>query len=346
MKKLLLLLACGLPAVALVAQSHDREPYLQKSFARSAVHELEVETSGGNITVLGSSTGDARVEVYVWPNNGHNELSRDEIKQRLDEQYDLTVELQGSKLVATARAKRNFNWNNHRSVSISFKVYTPEEVSSHIRTSGGNLDLKNLSGKEDFRTSGGNIDAVHLSGTIVGETSGGNVSISDSHNDIDLHTSGGNMTATRCEGKVALETSGGNVGLRNVKGNIRARTSGGEVGGGQIEGELQAHTSGGNIDLTDVSASLEASTSGGNIHVNLLSAGKYVDLSNSSGDITVQLPGNLGMDLRISGESIHVSSMSNFRGDQDEHHIRGTLNGGGIPVKVDGNGGSVHVSFK
>jgi hypothetical protein len=38
--------------------------------------------------------------------------------------------------------------------------------------------------------------------------------------------------------------------------------------------------------------------------------------------------------------------MNNFRGDQDEHHIRGTMNGGGIPVKVDGNGGSVHVNFR
>jgi DUF4097 and DUF4098 domain-containing protein YvlB len=345
MKKLLFLLACGLYVVALEAQSGDRQPYLQKSFARGAVHELEAQTSGGNISVFGSATGDARVEVFVQGDNGRWNLSREEIQRKLDEQYDLTVELQGNKLVAVAKSKRNFNNWNH-GVSISFRIYTPVEISSHVRTSGGNLVLKDLSGSEDFRTSGGNIDADHLAGTIVGRTSGGNVSISDSRNDIDLQTSGGNMEATRCEGKVQLETSGGNVGLRSVKGTIRATTSGGEVQGGQINGELQAHTSGGNIDLTEVSASLEASTSGGNIHVNLLSTGKYLDLSNSSGDITVQLPGNQGMDLRISGESVHVTALNNFRGDQDEHHIRGTMNGGGIPVKVDGNGGSVHVNFK
>ncbi|HVU95141.1 MAG TPA: DUF4097 family beta strand repeat-containing protein [Puia sp.] len=345
MKKVLFLLAFGLPVVSLYAQ-RDHEPYLQKSFARGAVHELEAQTSGGNISVVGTTTGEARVEVYVQGNNGRWNLSREEIKQRLDEQYDLTVELQGNKLVAVAKGKKTFNWNNNHGVSISFRIFTPVEVSSHVRTSGGNLDLKDLSGNEDFRTSGGNIDAEHLVGAIIGRTSGGNVTISDSRNDIDLQTSGGNMDARNCEGKIQLETSGGNVGLRGVKGSIRATTSGGQVEGGQITGELYAHTSGGNIDLGDVSASLEASTSGGNIHVNLQSAGKYVNLSNSSGDITVQLPGNQGMDLRISGERVHVTAMNNFRGDQDEHHIRGTLNGGGIPVKVDGNGGSVHVSFK
>ncbi|HEY4207021.1 MAG TPA: DUF4097 family beta strand repeat-containing protein [Puia sp.] len=344
MKKIWFLLVFGLPVVAVYAQG-DREPYLQKSFARGAVHELETQTSGGNISVAGSTTGEARVEVYVQGNNGRWNLSKEEIQKRLDEQYDLTVELQGNKLVAIAKSKKNFNWNNH-GVSVSFRIFTPVEVSSHVRTSGGNLSLKNLTGNEDFRTSGGNIDAEHLAGTIVGRTSGGNVSISDSRNDIDLQTSGGNMDAKNCEGKVQLETSGGNVGLRAVKGSIRATTSGGQVGGGQIGGELYAHTSGGNIDFSDVDASLEASTSGGNIHVNFLSPGKYVNLSNSSGDITVQLPGNQGMDLRINAERVHVTAMNNFRGDQDEKHIRGTVNGGGIPVKVDGSGGSVHVSFK
>ena len=346
MKKVFFLLACGLRVLAVDAQSGDRQPFLEKSFSRSAVHELDAETSGGNISVYGSASGDARVEVYVQGDNGRwKDLSKEEIQKRLDEQYDLTIALDGGKLKAIAKGKPNLrNWNH--GLSISFRIYTPVEVATHVRTSGGNLVLKDLSGNEDFRTSGGNIDVDHLVGTIRGRTSGGNVSITDSHNDIDLETSGGNMDATRCEGKIQLGTSGGNVGLRSVKGNIRATTSGGQVDGGQITGELQTHTSGGNIDLSEVSASLEASTSGGNIHVSFLSTGKYVDLSNSSGDITVQLPQGQGMDLRISGERVHATALNNFKGDQDEKHISGTVNGGGTPVKVDGNGGSVHVSFK
>lgn len=345
MKKLSLLLTGGLVVLTAGAQSSERQPFMTKTFPRGAVKTIEVRTSGGNISVEGVATGDARVEVYV-SGEGRHGPDKEEIQKMLGEQYDLEVAMEGNKLVAVAKQKAGWQNGWQRGLSISFRVFTPEAVGSQVRTSGGNISMKNLTGPQDFKTSGGNLDIDHLTGTIIGRTSGGNVSVSDSHDDINLTTSGGNMDAVRCEGKIEMETSGGNISLRGVKGTIHARTSGGQVEGGKINGELQAHTSGGNIDLDDVSASLEASTSGGNIHVAFLSTGKYVDLSNSSGDISLQLPQGQGMDLRIRAERVHTSTMSNFRGDVDEHHINGTLNGGGIPVKVDGSGGEVHLSFK
>ncbi len=346
MKKIVLLFVGGLGVLAVSAQSKEDLPYMQKSFPRASVKAIDAETSGGNIAVYGSASGDARVEVYVWPDNGRDrDMSKDELQKKLEQEYDLNVSLDGDKLVVSAKQKHDWSNNWHRGVTVSFRIYTPEAVSSHVRTSGGNIVMKDLSGSENFKTSGGNLEIDHLVGTIYGRTSGGNVSVKDSHDDIDLSTSGGNMEADHCEGKIQLGTSGGNVELRTVKGTIRATTSGGQVGGNQITGELVTHTSGGNIDLRDVAATLSASTSGGNIHVNFLST-KSVDLSNSSGNITLELPQGQGMDLRISGERVHSTAMSNFKGSVDENHISGTLNGGGIPVKVDGNGGDVHVSFK
>jgi len=342
MKRILFVFVCGLQVAVLHAQS----PYMQKSFPRESVHKLLSETSGGNITVSGEASGEARVEVYIHPNNGRDgSISKEEIQQRLNEQFDLTIGVEGGELKAIAKHKQhNINWN--RTLSISFRIYVPQTVSSSLRTSGGNIDLRGLSGTEDFRTSGGNLDIAQLSGKIIGRTSGGNVSITNSKDNIDLETSGGNMDAKNCEGTVRLSTSGGNVTLRSIKGNVRATTSGGEIEGGDISGEVQAKTSGGNVDFDNMSGSLAASTSGGNIHVSLTDPGKYVDLSNSGGDITLQLPQGKGLDLNIYGDQVHSTSMNNFKGDLDKHHINGTLNGGGIPVKVDGGGGSVHLSFK
>jgi hypothetical protein len=342
MKRLLFVFACGLPFMTLKAQT----PYLQKSFPRESIRQLQAETSGGNISVSGEPSGEARIEVYIKPNNSRDgSISKEEIQRRLDEQFDLTVGVEGGVLKAIAKHKqRNVDWD--RTLSISFRIYAPQAVGSSLRTSGGNIDLKGLSGTEDFRTSGGNIDIRELSGKITGRTSGGNVTIANSKDNIDLQTSGGNMSAERCEGTIRLVTSGGNMHLRSIKGNVHATTSGGEVEGGEITGELQARTSGGNIDFENMAGSLAASTSGGNIHVSITEAGKYVDLSNSGGDITLQLPQGKGMDLNISGEQVHSSAMNNFKGDLDKHRINGTLNGGGIPVKVDGNSGSVHLSFK
>lgn len=334
----------GVGFLTVHAQS-NHEPFLQKTFPAGGIRELQTETSGGNISVYGQASGDARVEMYVQGNNGWGMgVSKEEVQKRLDELYDVTIAVQGDRLVATAHQKHDLSlW--HHGLSISFRIYTPSAVSSHIRTSGGNIDLKDLSGQEDFHTSGGNLDIDHLTGTIVGRTSGGNVTIRNSHDDIDLQTSGGDMDAMYCEGKILMKTSGGNIGLRGVRGNVRASTSGGEVDGDKITGDLDAHTSGGNIDLDEVAASLSASTSGGNIRVHFLST-KSVNLTNSSGDISVSLPQGQGMDLRISGERVHSTALNNFKGVSDERHIDGTLNGGGIPVHVDGNSGEVHLSFK
>jgi Putative adhesin len=347
MKKLLFVFVCGLQALAAGAQSADHSPFLTKSFSRESVKQLEVGTSGGNISVYGAATGEARVEMYVQKNNGRDEnLSKEEIQQRLDEQFNLTIAVEGNTLKAIAKHKDHEDNNWRRSLSISFRIYVPEGVSSQLRTSGGNISLKDLTGTEDFRTSGGNIDADHLSGKVTGVTSGGNVNISDSKNFIDLHTSGGNMDATRCEGTIVLATSGGNLHLRELKGDIHATTSGGEVDGNDIAGDLRTSTSGGNIHLDNLSCGLTASTSGGNVDVNLKAMGKYLDLSNSSGDISVVLPAGQGMDLKLTGERVHTGKLDNFSGDVDERSVAGKLNGGGIPVKVSGNGGSVHVSFR
>jgi DUF4097 and DUF4098 domain-containing protein YvlB len=340
-KQITFVLACTLSIATLKAQ---QSPYLQKSFPRGSISQVMAQTSGGNISVTGESSGEARVEVYINSGGGRDALSKEEIKQRVDEQYDLTVALEGGVLKAIAKTKKpNLNWR--KSLSISFRIYAPKTVGTSLKTSGGNIDLKGVSGTSDFRTSGGNLELADLSGKITGKTSGGNVSITHSKDNIDLQTSGGNMDAKECEGTIRLATSGGNVHLQTIKGTIHATTSGGQIEGGEITGELQTRTSGGNIDLTNVTGSLAASTSGGNIHVNVMEP-KYVDLSNSGGDITLELPQGKGMDLNISGDQVHSSSMNNFKGDVSKHRINGTLNGGGIPVKVDGNSGSVHLSFK
>src|SRR5579872_3293398 len=231
MKKLILLFAGTMGILAIQAQN-NHEPFLQKTFPRDGVKEVEAETSGGNIAVYGQATGDARVEVYVNGNNGWlGGVSKEEIQKRLSEEYDLEVKMNGNKLIASARQKHDWNGGWRHNLSISFRLYVPQAVNSHVRTSGGNIEMKTLNGSENFHTSGGNLDVAQLSGTIVGRTSGGNISISDSHQDIDLETSGGNMTADHCDGKMHLGTSGGNVELRHVKGTIKATTSGGQVEG-------------------------------------------------------------------------------------------------------------------
>lgn len=346
MQKLLVSSLLVLSVWTLQAQgpSGHTPPYIQKSLSGAGIHQVNAETSGGNITVSGVADGEARLEVYVRGNNDQ-ELSKDEIQRKLDEDYTLTISTEGGTLTASARPKPGMrSWRN--SLSVSFRLYVPQSVSSMLRTSGGNISIKSVTGTQDFRTSGGNLDVDQLGGKVIGRTSGGNVSITDSKDDLDLSTSGGNIEASNCNGNIHLATSGGNLVLRLLGGTIRATTSGGTVRGEAISGELATRTSGGNVVMRDITCSLEASTSGGNIDVSCRALGKYLNLRNSSGDVSVVLPGDKGLDLKISAEKIRHTTLNNFKGDIDEHHLNGTVNGGGIPVSVDNSGGSVSLTFK
>jgi hypothetical protein len=344
MKTYLTLFIAACQSVVALAQDHENKtPYLTKSLANDAINSVIVSTSAGGISVSGQSGQTPRIEVYIRGNNGR-ELSKEEIQKRLTEDYDMNISVNGHELSAIVKNKHNFsNWT--RSMSISFKIYVPQQVTTSLKTSGGCIELDNLKGNETFSTSGGGLRIDKLSGIIHGRTSGGGIDVSNSNEDIDLSTSGGGITAKNCSGKIKLMTSGGGIELANLKGNILAHTSGGGVEGSNIEGELSTNTSGGGIDLKGMSCSLEASTSAGNLVAQMTKLGKYLKLSASSGNIEIELPQKAGLDLDIRGESINPSKISGFSGEWSKNHINGSVNGGGIPVSAHASGGDINMKF-
>jgi len=342
MRKLLLLNLVIAISFSIAAQ--NKEPYMTKSLSSESVKSTEVQTSGGSITVTGvNSAAETKVEVYIHGNNGKNEISKEEIVKRLED-YDLTVSVSSNKLTAIARPKqRNMDWK--KGLSISFKVFVLKNISTDLSTSGGSINLTNLTGEQKFSTSGGSLNIDNVGGNIDGRTSGGSIHLANSRDDIDLSTSGGSIEATNCEGKLRLSTSGGSLSLKDLKGDIRATTSGGSIHGSDVEGELITHTSGGSIHLSDLSCSLETSTSGGNIDVSIKQLGKYIKISNSAGNIDVTLP-NKGLDLDLSASKIKTGQLNNFSGKVDDEEINGKLNGGGVPVRIDAGSGKISLSLR
>ena len=346
MKRILPFLIIACQSMAVLAQDDDNKtPYLTKSLAQDAISRVVVSTSAGGINVSGASGQAARIEVYIKGNNG-KELTKEEIQKRLDEDYDLSIEVNNHELSATVKNKHEFsNWK--RQMSISFKIYVPQAVTTNLKTSGGGISLEYLKGSETFSTSGGGLDIDHLSGTIHGRTSGGGINVSNSSEDIDLSTSGGGIEAKNCSGKIKLITSGGGLELHNLKGEIYAHTSGGGVDGDNIEGELKTGTSGGSIDLKRMNCSLDANTSGGNLYAQMTQVGNYLKLNASAGDIDLELPAKQGLDLNLRGESVsqHPTNMNAFSGDLAKNHINGSVNGGGIPVEAQASSGDIHLKF-
>jgi DUF4097 and DUF4098 domain-containing protein YvlB len=330
------------------AQSQDSGKgllYLTKSLSAESISLVEAKTSGGGINVTGVNPGEARIEVYVTQNGHHGSYSKEEMGKIISSDYDLTITASGNKLTAIAKPKRNFgNWNS--ALSISYNIYVPVTCATRLNTSGGGISISNLNGEQHFSTSGGGLDVKGLTGKIDGRTSGGGITASDCKDNIDLETSGGEIEARRCSGQIRLNTSGGSIELNELSGNIRATTSGGNVDAEKINGELVTHTSGGNVSLTSMTGSLEASTSGGNIDIQIVGTGKYVKLSNSGGNVYLQMPKGKGLDLDIHGDRIKTDGLSNFNGSMEKQSINGTINGGGVPVDIHAGSGDVTLALK
>jgi len=326
--------------------SHKGILYLNKSLTADAIKEVEARTSGGGITVTGvTNTGEARVEVYVTENGRHGDYTKEEIQSKIGTDYELTVNASGNKLTAIAKSKRNFgNWSNE--LSFSFNIFVPVVCTTQLNTSGGNISIANLQGEQHFNTSGGGLDVKGLTGKIEGRTSGGGINVADCKDDIDLETSGGGIEALRCSGRIRLNTSGGSIDLTDLNGNIRATTSGGNVDAEKITGELETHTSGGNVNLTAMKGTLEASTSGGNIDIQINEIGKYVKLSNSGGNVYLELPKGKGLNLDVHGDRIKTEGLSNFSGSMEKQSINGTVNGGGASVDIHAGSGGVTLALK
>src|SRR5687768_13406074 len=139
MRKLFILIALATQVTLVQAQNNNKEPYLTRSLSNDVIKEVEARTSGGSIAVSGVPASEARIEVYVSGNNNQN-LSKEEIKQRLEELYSLDIAVANNKLTAMAKAKSQIrNWK--KALNIAYKIYVPQATSTDLGTSGGSIHL-------------------------------------------------------------------------------------------------------------------------------------------------------------------------------------------------------------
>jgi DUF4097 and DUF4098 domain-containing protein YvlB len=215
--------------LTLQAQHSDSDNlYTTKSFKDASPKKIIAGTSHGNISVSDAPASETRVEVYIHSSNGNQELTKQEIQKKLDQDYVLEISLSGDVLNASAHQKKDI-FLNENGLSISFVIYAPKTASNVLKTSHGNIDLTGFEGSQEVETSHGNLTISKITGKLTGETSHGNVSVTDCKNEIDVNTSHGDITGTNCEGTIKLTTSHGNIDLKNLKGKVRAGTSHGNV---------------------------------------------------------------------------------------------------------------------
>lgn len=144
--------------------------------------------------------------------------------------------------------------------TVHYTVTVPAALTARLRTGGGDVTVRDLSGSVDARTEGGDVVARTTSGRLHARTDGGNVRLTDVRSrDVDAESGGGNLRGTfaAAPDQARLASGGGNVTVRLPRGSyaVDARTDGGTRDVSvptdrEAPHRVTAQTGGGNVTVT------------------------------------------------------------------------------------------------
>ncbi len=213
---------------------------------------LNLSTSGGDVTLDGSLTGDVEFST------SGGDLKIDELNGTAEGRTS-----GGDIMVHDVEKSSEF--------STSGGDIQVDRAGNDldIETSGGEITVGTVGKDLHAVTAGGDIDIRKVGGKLTASTSSGDITVGSVGGSIDVSTSGGDISLTSGSGRISANTSGGDVSISNVVGSVEVSSSGGTVKVGLTpkgDEESDVESSGGDVYLfipSDAKATVHMEASGG-----------------------------------------------------------------------------------
>jgi DUF4097 and DUF4098 domain-containing protein YvlB len=275
--------------------------------------KLELRTSGGDIELQGSLTGDA-----VGSTAGG----------------DIIIEK------VKGMVRMSTSGGDVRAGDIDGKA--------DLRTSGGNIILASVNGEATISTSGGDIRIEKVGKKLDARTSGGDIEVGDIGGDASLSTAGGDVRVGKVSGNAYLRTAGGDLKLKSASGTVEAKTAGGDIDLKNITGSIEASTAGGNVIaelIPDGKGSSKLKTAGGDVKLFIPENAK------ATIEATIRLRDNENWGSSSRKSKYEVRSdfkAESYQKDDDRQEIRARylLNGGGETITLETVNGFIDIKKK
>ncbi|MEO8062388.1 MAG: DUF4097 family beta strand repeat-containing protein [Pseudomonadota bacterium] len=270
-------------AIALVllaaGSANAAEKKFDRTFTVTPGGALIVDADSASVQVSGVDTN--QVTVHVSMRGSDEEIAAMTL--------DAVQKDNGVTVTAKRKDKKGgwFNWGSWSNEG-NIEVTVPKRFEVSVRTGGGGIEIRDVTGAAKLNTSGGDVKARSVNGNLSVRTSGGEIEVDTVRGDVDANTSGGDLRLLHVDGQIRGHTSGGGVRCSLVGSNrgINVSTSGGDI---EITvprgttGNVEATTSGG-----DVSSDLPLSTTSqkeGRLAGSLNGGGQPIDAHTSGGSI-------------------------------------------------------------
>ncbi len=199
------------------------------SGAMAAGRTLSATTSNGNIKVAGADEAQCVVKAKITARGWSAEEA-----QTIGDAVEISlVEKGGTTEVCVKKPESKLS----KYIGISFDITVPKESGLALKTSNGNISLRDTVGSVNAGTSNGNISSQDVVGVVNLRTSNGNVTCRGVLEDVKAKSSNGSVVVSYLAdaGKavvVDLETSNGSVrftGPAGMSAKVEASTSNGSV---------------------------------------------------------------------------------------------------------------------
>lgn len=305
-------------------ESFDKDS--KNRYIATTTYEFDVSAAEGNNRVVEFNrvTGDITVEGK--PTTTVTIVEKMKIRTKSRSAAEEIFKSNKAEVSKSGEGHIEFRRERHsRRVKVSFDydVVVPKNYNLSMNTSGGDVEVRYITGEAFLKTSGGDVDVISLTGRLTSKTSGGDITLEKIKGVANVRTSGGDIEINDCDGKLEGTTSAGDVEVTFCQAEVDMHTSGGNIDFKDITGSrIYGRTSGGDIEIEDVKADVEVHTSGGSIEVSNLEG--HCEGKTSAGDIELErVIGDI--DVKTSGGDIH--------GERVHGKVEAYTSGGSIDIE-------------
>jgi DUF4097 and DUF4098 domain-containing protein YvlB len=306
-----------------------------------------IRTSQGDITVRASEDSEIHVSAKKMV-RGHSETQADRVAQSIG----VAISQNGTGYeVHTA----GFDPSNKR-IGMDMEVTVPRHSPLSIRTDKGDVSVSDMDGGVSVYDKDGDIEVRTTSGDVSLELYKGDAKVADTKGDVRLSGKGGEVEVNGATGSLRIEgdfygpvrADRVDKGVRVVSGKTDLTVS---ALAGHLEassGELELVDAGGNVDMRTRDTEVSVENPGGKLNIenrNAQTSVRFsrslkedVQITNSSGGISLTLPGSASFEIQADCRNCDIesefSSLSATKSESGDSHLAGKYGSGKGPKIV------------
>jgi hypothetical protein len=213
-----------------------------------------------------------------------------------------------------------------RAVTVSYQVRVPRTTQVQTSSNSGETTVRGVAASVGVRTQSAAISLSSLSGVVTASSGSGAIDADGIGDALTVRTNSSAFTG------------------RGLRSSLRARTESGAIDAALTgNGHVDVETGSSAIRLWGVRGGLSARTRSGGITLQGAPGGEWL-ASTGSSSVNVDLEGGRGftIDAVTSSGSVDLSGAP-VQGTVTTREVRGSVEGGGAPVRINSRSGSIRV---